>query len=382
MKVIFRADASLLIGSGHVMRCLTLADALAARGARCLFICRAHEGNLIEYIRQKGYHVHELPLLAPQHTQSVKACAVDVDVDASSSLVGNDLAHSHWLGATQAQDAQVCAPILAEYQPDWLIVDHYALDARWERALAHQCLRLMVIDDLVDRTHACDLLLDQTFGRDAADYSSLVTAQCQLLCGSSYALLRPEFASLRPYSLQRRDQPQLRSLLITMGGVDKDNVTSKILLALSTASLPHDCRITVVMGATAPWLAQVQQLAQDMPLPTQVLVGVSDMAQLMADSDLAIGAAGATTWERCCVGLPTIMLVLASNQQQVAQALERGDAALVIRHTQDMSSYLPRLLIELFEHPETLKQIGQNAAKIVDGQGTAKIVHIIDGELT
>lgn len=377
MKVVFRADASLHIGTGHVMRCLTLADALEARGAHCQFICRAHEGNLIDHIRQKGYHVDVLPLLALKPPLADNACVVGADAVPSSPANAQPV-HSHWLGATQVQDAQACSPILAVQQPDWLIVDHYALDARWEHALAPHYHQLMVIDDLADRLHACDLLLDQTFGRDAADYRTLVPAQCHLLCGSSYALLRPEFAALRAYSLQRRAQPQLRSLLITMGGVDKDNVTSKVLIALCASPLPSDCQITVVMGSTAPWLAQVRQLTQDMPWSTQVLVGVSNMAQLMADSDLAIGAAGATSWERCCLGLPTIMLVLASNQQQVAQALERGEAARIIRHTQDIALHLPVLLRELFEQPTVIQAMSQCAAKIVDGQGLSNIIHMLE----
>lgn len=373
MKVIFRADASLHMGTGHVMRCLTLADALAARGAHCQFICRAHEGNLIDYIRQKGYHVHALPLLPPLPSNACPAGGDAAD-SASSCLASADPAHGHWLGATQAQDAQACAPILAAQRPDWLIVDHYALDAPWERALACHRRQLMVIDDLADRPHACDLLLDQTFGRDAADYRPLVPAQCRLLCGSSYALLRPEFAALRPYSLQRRTQPQLRSLLITMGGVNKDNITSKILLALRASSLPPDCQITVVMGSTAPWLVQVRQLVQDMPWPTQILVGVNDMAQRMADSDLAIGAAGATAWERCCLGLPTIMLVLADNQRKIANVLSEAGAA----HFLDASKLNDRLLINT-EHsqPLWLGEMSTAAAAITDGLGVAQVVEAL-----
>lgn len=368
MKVVFRTDASLHIGTGHVMRCLTLADALAARGAHCQFISRAHEGNLIDYIRQRGFQVHALPLLP------ANASAAD---PAPTRPVNNEPAHSHWLGATQAQDAQTCAPILATQQPDWLIVDHYALDACWEQALAPHYRQLMVIDDLADRPHACDLLLDQTFGRDAADYRPLVPAQCQLLCGSSYALLRPEFAALRPYSLQRRTQPQLRNLLISMGGVDKDNVTSKILIALRASPLPTDCQITVVMGTTAPWLAQVQLLAQDMPWPTQVLVGVSNMAQLMADSDLAIGAAGATSWERCCLGLPTVMLVLAMNQQYAAQRLEQVNAVRLLNQDDHMDQCLSRTIYEVTASVSCLNQIFDCASKVTDGAGAERVAAVL-----
>lgn len=360
MKVAFRTDASLQMGTGHVMRCLTLGDALAARGATCQFICRAHEGNLIDFIRSKGYVVHALPMthLTPEEGP--------VQKDASPSA----LAHGLWLGATQAQDATACAPILAAQRPDWLIVDHYALDAHWERALAPHCRQLMVIDDLADRPHACQILLDQTFGRDPADYRPWVPADCRLLCGSQYALLRPEFAALRHYSLQRRaQQPALRELLITMGGVDKDNATAHVLQALRTCPLPADCRITVVMGATAPWLDKVRTQAQDMPWPTRVLVGVSDMAQLMADSDLAIGAAGATSWERCCLGLPTAMMVLAENQRNAARLLEQAYAVQMLDLTADFPKRLAEFIDEICSTETCMAQLRDSASKVTDGQG-------------
>lgn len=355
MKVAFRTDASIQIGTGHVMRCLTLADALAARGAGCQFICRAHEGNLIDFIRGKGYVTHALPVPGAEVTTS-------------------NLAHARWLGATQAQDTEACAPILAAQAPDWLIVDHYALDADWERALEPHYRQLMVIDDLADRPHACDLLLDQTFGRDAADYRALVPADCKLLCGSQYALLRPEFAALRTYSLQRRTRPALRELLITMGGVDKDNATAQVLQALRTCPLPADCQITVVMGATAPWLDEVFTQARDMPWPTRVRVGVSDMAQLMADSDLAIGASGATSWERCCLGLPTIMLVLAENQRKIAEELcETGAACLI-----DLSNQKNQPLItHEYLEPHLLGAMCAAAAAITDGFGAAQVTQTL-----
>ena len=350
MKVLFRTDASIQIGTGHVMRCLTLADALAAKGAQCTFICRQHAGNLIEYIRNKGHAVNSLHM--------------GTGADA-------DLAHSEWLGATQAQDAQACASTTATLQPDWLVVDHYALDARWESALAKHCGQVMVIDDLADRPHACQVLLDQTFGRNAKDYRPLVPDDCTLLCGSTYALLRPEFAALRPYSLQRRVQPKLKHLLVTLGGVDKDNVTAQVLNALRGCPLPADCEITVVMGATAPWLAAVQQQAQTMAWPTTVRVGVSNMAQLMADSDLAIGAAGATSWERCCLGLPSILVVLADNQASIAAALANAGAVVQLELPD-----LPRLLAQIpaaSGDPAALTSMSQAASKICNGEGAERV---------
>jgi UDP-2,4-diacetamido-2,4,6-trideoxy-beta-L-altropyranose hydrolase len=352
MRVAFRTDASIQIGTGHVMRCLTLADALAAKGAQCKFICREHPGNLIDYIRSKGHAVYRLHMGA--------------EADA-------DLAHSEWLGATQAQDAQACESTIATLQPDWLVVDHYALDARWESVLAEHGCQLMVIDDLADRPHACQLLLDQTFGRNAKNYRPLVPEDCTLLCGSSYALLRPEFAALRPYSLQRRVQPQLKHLLVTLGGVDKDNVTAQVLTVLRVCPLPDDCKITVVMGSTAPWLADVKQQALSMPWPTTVRVGVNNMAQLMADCDLAIGAAGATSWELCCLGVPNLLVCTAVNQLTVIGALASANATVTLDRVELSQPDGVPLLTQIAVLTENLASYANAAARITDGSGASRV---------
>ena len=369
-SIIFRADASIQIGTGHVMRCLTLADALAAEGAACGFICRAHPGNLIDLIRSKGHIVHVLPVV---DTIIRDGC---LDMSDPGEYAAN-LIHSDWLGASQALDAEACALILAAQSPDWLIVDHYALDARWERALTLHYRKLMVIDDLADRYHACDLLLDQTFCRDEADYLSLVPPDCRLMCGSQYALLRPEFSALRPYSLERRKHPALRNLLVSMGGVDKDNVTGQVLQELSFCRLPADSKITVIMGATAPWLGDVRLQAKVMPQPTTVLVGVSNMAKLMADSDLAIGAAGATSWERCCLGLPTIMLPLAVNQAQSCRRLSEVRAGLMISEVKKLGEQLPLILRKLAHELKILSEIAVSSASITDGSGVGRVIQTI-----
>lgn len=360
LRVVFRVDASLQMGTGHVMRCLTLADALTARGAECQFISRMHPGNLLEKVRSKGYVAHALAA-GPK----------------STALGEYSLAHSHWLGATQAEDAAACAPILARLQPDWLIVDHYALDARWERASKLYYRKLMVIDDLADRSHECDLLLDQTFGRDAADYRAFVPTDCMVLCGSQYALLRPEFAALRLRSLQRRTEPRLQHLLISMGGVDQDNATGKVMRALRSSSLPFGSRITVVMGATAPWLAEVEQLAQRMPWMTRVRVDVSEMAQLMADADLAIGAAGATSWERCCLGLPTAMVVLAVNQLYAADVLERAGAVRMLQMDAQFAEELHQFVRDVTDSVTYLKDLVASSSEITDGRGCLRLIEAL-----
>jgi len=362
LVIAFRADASLDIGTGHIMRCLTLANELARNGATCHFLCREHPGNLLGLIRDNGHQVHSLPLIPQGDTDTPAAKRLD---------------HADWLGSSQEDDATVCANILKLLKPSRLVVDHYALDSRWEKALAPHYRKLMVIDDLADREHDCDLLLDQTFGRDPSDYEPWTPAQCQRLCGAQYALLRPEFVQWRDYSLARRTSGKLQHMLINLGGVDRDNVTSQVLAALKNCPLPKACQITVVMGATAPWAEQVSEFCRDMPWPTEVKVGVSNMAELMANSDLAIGAAGATSWERCCLGVPSVLIVQAENQEKIAQALESASAAAAISTPNKISSELCAALKLLQSEPAQLFSMSEQASLIVDGHGAGVTVDVM-----
>lgn len=353
--IVFRTDASLEMGSGHVMRCLTLADALREQGAKCRFVCRAHQGHLADLITARGHACHLLS---------------DVDLTVSDS----SLAHAHWLACGWEQDAAQTQAILADWQPDWLVVDHYALDARWERLMRPHVGNIMAIDDLADRVHDCDLLLDQNLGRQPDDYRERIPSNCTLLVGPHYALLRPEFAAMREYSLQRRQIPVLKQVLITMGGVDQPNATGRVLEALRQAPLPDDCRICVVMGAKAPWLAQVEALATTLPWPTEVRVNVSNMAELMANSDLAIGAAGGTSWERCCLGLPTILVVLAQNQYESAVHLAATESAHVVASVDDIPKEMARLLPDICQEEEILTRLSSASTAISDGAGVRRVL--------
>lgn len=359
-QVVFRADASLDIGTGHVMRCLTLANALRENGWECHFLCREQPGNLIEFIRAQEHHAYPLA-----HSLTT--------ANSRSESEGVALAHAAWLDASQLEDAAACQVTLEKIKPKWLVVDHYALDSRWEQAVMPHFERLMVIDDLADRLHQCDLLLDQTFGRQAEDYAPWVLDDCKVLCGAQYALLRPEFAELRPYSLQRRHSPKLKRILVTMGGIDKDNATGQILDVLDRTILPAGCQITVVMGATAPWIDTVRQRSAAMSHPTTVLAAVSHMAHLMADSDLAIGAAGATSWERCCLGLPTILIILAENQRGIGRALAHSGSAYLVAIDEVAKGIAQNLKILTYNENE-LREQSHNASLICDGQGTRRLV--------
>lgn len=366
MKIVFRVDASLIIGTGHVMRCLTLANALKQQGAEVEFTCREHVGNLIERIEQQGFKVYKL-------TQDTESIYLNTEIHSSKR---EKLYGMQWLGTTQQQDAEQCKSILDEIQPDWLIVDHYAIDQTWQTLLKESCKKLMVIDDLADRQYQCDILLDQTYGRKKEDYLSLVPKKCQMLLGPQYALLRPEFAEWRDYSLKRRANPELKKLLITMGGVDPDNITDQVLEALKTCDLPKALEIIVVMGETAPNIDAVKTQAKIMPYTTQVKTNVNNMAELMANSDLAIGAAGATTWERCCLGLPTIQIILADNQKEAAINLARRGAILTLKDK--FSASLKSTMLGIMVSIKRLEEVSVCAAKITNGTGCASVVRLLN----
>ncbi|MDO9145886.1 MULTISPECIES: UDP-2,4-diacetamido-2,4,6-trideoxy-beta-L-altropyranose hydrolase [Comamonadaceae] len=357
MHIAFRTDASLQIGTGHVMRCLTLADALRERGAQSTFICRPHAGHLQNLIHQRG---HSATALAPAD---------------DAFTAPTDPSHAQWLGTDWARDAEQTRQALGGQVVDCLVVDHYALDRRWEQALRPHTRSILVIDDLADRPHQCDLLLDQNLGRRPEHYNELVPPHCQVLTGSHYAVLRPEFSALRAYSMERRKtQPALRQLLITMGGVDQPNATGKVLQVLKTCALPRESRITVVMGLTAPWLESVKELAAQMPWPTAVVVNVNDMAQRMADSDLAIGAAGSTSWERCCLGLPSILVILADNQNSSCAELGAVGAAEIIGKLEHVEKRLPDQLSSFLAIPHSLKICSDAASSICNGTGATFVV--------
>ncbi|HEY0596054.1 UDP-2,4-diacetamido-2,4,6-trideoxy-beta-L-altropyranose hydrolase [Sphingopyxis sp.] len=360
MNILIRADASLEMGIGHVMRCLTLADGLRSAGGQIDFVCREHPGHFAEIIRSRGYAVHLLPM--------------------GRSEAGA-LAHSAWLGGNQADDAAAVADLARAKRPDWLIVDHYGLDITWERTLRPFAEKIMVVDDLADRNHDCDVLLDQNLGRSPQSYEHRVPEDTVILAGSAYALLRPEFARYRAEARARRRESSPATLLIALGGVDQGNLTGRTLAALARGGLPDDMEIVVVLGPTAPWREAVANQAAAMPMPTRVIEHSQDMARLMSEADAAIGAAGSTAWERCCLGLPTMMWILADNQRVVADALVAAGAAATIEMASNDRTIETELTAFLRDGAR-LAEMSRCAAALVDGRGVERVMNamgVVDG---
>jgi UDP-2,4-diacetamido-2,4,6-trideoxy-beta-L-altropyranose hydrolase len=335
------------------MRCLTLAEALREHGVECIFASRQHLGNLTKFITSKGFASYEFN--PPTDTFVVNKGA-------------NKLLHADWLGGSWQEDALTLKGILTGNKFDWLIVDHYALDFRWESELRSFVNKIVVLDDLADREHHCDLLLDQNLGHVEEDYVSLVPKCCKILTGPKYALLRPQFNKWRSASLARREYPRFKHILVALGGVDKDNLTADFLRSIGDLALPDNSHITIVIGYNYPYIAELRHIAQGIVYPVDLRIQIDNVAELMSDVDLAIGSAGLGAWERCCLGVPSLVYVLAENQRSGSEALEKIGAAIIIKDTSDIGPIIKKILGQS-EKYDILRELSRNSSAVTSGDG-------------
>jgi UDP-2,4-diacetamido-2,4,6-trideoxy-beta-L-altropyranose hydrolase len=341
-QVLVRADASASIGSGHVMRCLALALGWRARGAQVRFACREHPGHLCELLESHDFEVLRLP---------------------TGQGGDGDLAHSHWLGAGWREDAeQVRAALTGGPAPDWLVVDHYALDRRWEDALRDRVGALLVIDDLADREHGPCLLLDQNLAREPhARYAGRVAEPSRWLLGPAYALLREEFARLHESAQPRTRAPQ-RLLLHFGGGPDPRDVAGRALAAVLELQLP-DLEVEMVAGARAEELAA--RFGADARLCLHARIDT--LAPLVGRADLALGAAGVSALERCCGGLPSLVLSMAENQRPGAEEMARRGLVRYLGHHDAVDD-------------EALRRgLGETLAALPDSDWSRRCLDTVDG---
>ena len=367
MNLAIRVDASVDIGIGHVMRCLTLADAVRKLGGACLFVCRPAEGDMIASIKSRGHKV-----------ELIGGCN-----DGSYGAHPEPPVNADWLGGNWQDDADQTRKAARDFQADCVVVDHYALDIEWESRLRFGNVKILVIDDLANRPHSSDILLDQNLSRLDSDYDSLVPTGCQRLVGPAFSLLRPEFAELRKTAVERRFRISERNrLLITMGGVDKNNATGTILGALSRVEVANDLQISVVLGSAAPWLNEVKAQIETLPFEARVLVDVSDMAELMLQSDFCLGASGSTTWERCCLALPTALVILAENQRETAEFFVQNRQALLLDDG-IISTFEQQLdeIITAMRDEKEYQELARNCSEIVDGRGVERVISALSQRL-
>ena len=302
MKVVIRVDASSHIGSGHVMRCLSLAAKLQKEhDAQVCFIMRQLVGNLFSLVQDKGYSV--LPLPAEQTEQK---------------LIG----YEKWLTVPVEQDAkETIAELKAVGPVDLLVIDSYAIDVTWENAVRPYVKKIMVIDDLANRRHNCDLLLDQNLYEDMyTRYDRLVPSHCQLYLGPKYALLRDEFYEAR--KMVRLRNGAIQNILVFYGGVDATNETMKALRALEKIRNADSVTVNVIVGTNNPYKGEIEKCCM-MHTNWHFYCQVSDMAEFMNQADLMLGAGGSTTWERCFLRLPALVTAVAENQIEICKFAEQ-----------------------------------------------------------
>lgn len=353
---VVRADASVAMGHGHVVRCLTLADAIRAQAPdiRIVFVCRAHAGHLRDLIGRRGYACRMLP------------------EPPESPVAGDE--HERWLGVSAERDLRETVEVLAGLGgPDLVVVDHYALDADWEAEIAAQGAAVAVVDDLADRPHAADLLLDQSLGHPADAYAGLVPARCRCLLGPAYALLRPAFAARREDALARRARSDaVARVLVAPGGTDTGDLAGRALEAAATHA--PDVNVDVVLGSAAPRLDVLRSAAAEAPDRIRLHVDTDEMPALMAAADIAVGSCGMTAWERCSLGLPALAVVDGANQAGNAEGLAAAGAARVLGPVADVGvTDLGEALADLCADASRRRRMGDAAARLCDGAGAARV---------
>ncbi|MEO9298589.1 UDP-2,4-diacetamido-2,4,6-trideoxy-beta-L-altropyranose hydrolase [Devosia alba] len=316
MRVVFRADSSREIGSGHIVRDMTLAEVLRGGGAQVIFVCRAHDGALLELLAQRQFTVLALPLRLREARY--------------------DGPYGHWLGAPQQQDARdTIDALVASSLPhcDWMVVDHYGIDRTWETILEPVAERIMVIDDLADRKHHCNLLLDQNLVAGFRDrYRGLVARDTVQLLGPQYAVLHPQYAALR---LAKMQHTRLKNVLAYFGASDPYNLTGMTIR--SFAALPdRELTLSVVVGNINPYEAEILELAGN-DSRIRVYPPLPSLAELLAQADICVGAGGATTWERLCLQVPSLVYALADNQVAVSEHLDQLGAIRFMGHARNAS---------------------------------------------
>ena len=326
-RILLIANAGQEVGGGHVMRSITLARALAARGADCAMAA------------------------SPEVAAILDVFAPDLAREEATSLRHDDLA-----------DALTGADF------DAIVFDHYGLDRGDHEALAHGRPAL-VLDDLANRPLGGHMVVDSGPARRATDYALLVEAPVRLLLGPAYAPVRPEFADLREAALARRGGP-VRRMLLALGLTDPQGLTTRIVDRLRPRL--GDIALDVVVGSAAPGLKGLSRLAAHDPRLT-IHVDTPHMAQLIAEADIGFGAAGSTTWERCVLGLPQAIVIVAENQRPAAQAVaERGGALVIDAGADDFDQAIDRLCVRLLTDAGLRDRLSAAGAEICDGRGAAR----------
>ena len=362
MKVGFRVDASSEIGSGHIMRCLVLAKALKKRGFDCIFICRKHDGNLIEVIKSSKFTVLELNL-------------TEFSIPFSDRYT-----YEMWMGANHHTDALETIKLLENEILEWLVVDHYGIDFRWEQIISEKVKRIFVIDDLADRKHFCNALLDQGWHSEDTQkrYCSLILKKnCMTFLGPKYALLGEEYSAIKKNSFFRRRKK--KRILVYMGATDFFDITCKAIEALTHEEF-YNFQVEIVAGVNYRNLSTLKQYVSRRP-NTVLHEFLPSIATLMSNADLIIGAGGVTNWERLYFGVPSIVISVADNQRKVNLNLAKDGFIYYLGHAEQIKATDIRSAVrQMINNKDLLQSMRKKGSDLVSGNGANIVADYFFGE--
>ena len=337
-KIIFiRVDSSTKIGYGHLIRCLALADTLK-KSFKINFICTNLNGNLISQIHKKKFEVFRF---------NTKSQRINVKKDAEKTI---SIIKKH------------------RNKKSLLILDSYILSQEWENRVRPYVKRLIVIDDLMDRKHSCDLIIDQNLHTQMNSlYTKSVPKNCVKLLGPDYAILRNQFIAQRKYA-RIRSLP-IKNILVSFGGTDNENHTLHALTSLK--KLNSNVDVNVVTGTANIGKKIIKNFCKK-NFNYNYFEQVENMAKLMQVADLCIGSSGTTTWERCCVGLPAIAIVASNDQKDIASAVSKNKCIINLGKIKKSDNVNYVRLMKNLKNSE-LQNMSRNCMKLVDGKGAARI---------
>ena len=343
MKLLIRTDASVSIGTGHVMRCLALAQAWQNQGGHAIFLMSETMPAVAARLRAEG-----MPVIAARFS------------------VGS------------VEDATNTADVAIENRADWVVVDGYRFGAEFQQAIKNSGRKLLFIDDNGHAEHySADLVLNQNVHGKEAFYVHR-SAQTRVLLGPTYALLRREFLRWGVWS--REIPPRPRKMLVSLGGSDPQNITQRVIGAMQQIA-GEGLQIIVIAGGSNPHVEELSRYIVSSPLDIQLISNSTNMAELMAAVDFAISGAGSTCWEICLMGLPAIIIDLAPNHTLLARQLHSIGAAVHLPIETVDPDTLSQQITCLLNSPALLRSLSARARELVDGNGSARVVALIKHEI-
>jgi len=340
-RALFYANASTRIGVGHLVRCMTLASSLVKLGWKCEFICKS-DVMTFEIARNKpSFDFHFLNNDYDRLEQIKKICAKDTDL---------------------------------------FVIDDYEVDIKYENYCRDLVKRLLVIEDSPLRKHNTDYLLDQTYDRKPNDYKNIVSSDCCLLLGSKYILLRDEFRLARSKNSNKsKIKSNINNILVAISSTDPLNFTSTVIHAIAESGL--DVTTNIIIANNAIHLSKIKEEIRNLPCVINLYVDIdaNRVSELIMEADIGVGSGGISIWERCCLGLPMIVVLTADNQRHVIDNLAKNNVIKYLGYAKDVNiEKIKKSIVMLNNDFNQRLKISKNSFDICDGKGSERVAGILN----